>query len=443
MRTSTEQDYNAESREIEFCIDIYFNGLLASPLKVTRGNYLIDVDLLDEACADGDTFIGVPSANEVSFNLFSEDGIFNPNNTHGTYYNKIKIGIPLHVYVRPVDEEDPYNWDSLGIFYVTDWNTDITGINVSVTGTDSLQKLFNSDKVKLPIKRDYSIEYLIRDFFLYNNISIITRGLFNQILPFAYIDKENNKFLQEIALGALAFIYNDHSGNTVVQALDTASEVLWELTDHDQIIRINAKQSLVNSYDGITVICEQPQLSEEINVLQNRAQEIEGNATLSINSQGFTYTPLYALSHVEVQSDADCEVKDVSASVYDISYKLQNLLNLDSTVDVSFFGYIVEKIPMTLSDNTSAMLKIDNDYIQTKAYAERVKNLLTAYIRLAIPVLEIDTRGNPKYQPGDKVRIYSEKYNVDFTGWLIRQQFKYDGGLRCTITVLNSGIIGG
>lgn len=476
MRMPTEQDYNAESREIEFCVDIYFNGLTAEPLRVTRNNYLIDLDLLDEACADGDTFVGVPSANEVSFNLYSEDGIFNPNNTHGTYYGKIGLGICLKVYIRPVagdtndiatqgelarfthaelatktqDEvrhsglvDEPFEWEPLGVFYVTDWSTDITGINVNVVGTDLLQSLFTSEKVRLPILMDYDMVNLVRDFFETNGITPIFKGTSPQILPFAYINKENNKFLQEIALGALAFIYSNHQGQIVVQFLDTHSEVLWTLTDHDQIMGISSKQSVVNSYDGVTVICEQPQLSKEQSILQNRAQKISANETLVISNQGFSSTPLYALSHVEVQSEADCEVTDISSSVYDISYKLANLSALDSTVNLDFFGYIIERIPMTLSDNTAAMLKLDNDYIQTEVYASHIKDLLTAYIRLPIPVLEVTTRGNPKYQPGDKVHIYSEKYNVNFTGWLIRQQFKYDGGLKCTITVLNSGIIGG
>lgn len=476
MRVPTEQDYNAESREIEFCVDIYFNGLNSDPLRVTRNNYLMDLDLLDEACADGDTFVGVPSANEVSFNLYSEDGIFNPNNIHGAYYRKIGLGICLKVYIRPVagdtndiatqselarfthselatktqDEvkhsglvDEPFEWEPLGVFYVTDWVTDLTGINVSVTGTDLLVNLFTSEKVRLPILTEYPMEDLITDFFTANGQSVTIVGDFTRNLPFAYINKDNNKFLQEFANGALAFIYSNHSGSFVVQSIDTILPVSHTLTDHDQIISINAKQSIVNSYDGITVVCEKPQLSKEISLLQNRAQAIEEEETLIISNQGFSSTPLYALSHVEVQSDADCEVTDISSSVFDISYKLVNNTALATNVNINFFGYIVEKLPITYSDETSNMLKIDNDYVQSEDYALHIKDLLTAYIRLPIPVLEVTTRGNPKYQPGDKVRIYSEKYGVDFTGWLIRQHFTYDGGLKCTITVLNSGIIGG
>lgn len=445
MRMPTEQDYNAESREIEFCIDIYFNGPKADPLRVTRDNYLIDLDLLDETCADGDTFVGVPSANEVSFNLYSEDGIFNPNNIHGTYYGKIGLNTCLKIYVRPVvtNTDEPFEWEPLGVFYVTDWVTDLTGINVSVTGTDLLANLFTSEKVRLPILTEYPMEDLISDFFTANGQDITIVGDFTHNLPFAYIDKDNNKFLQEFANGALAFIYSNHSGSFIVQSIDTILPVAHTLTDHDQIISINAKQSIVNSYDGITVICEKPQLSKEISILQNRAQAIKENETLILSNQGFSSTPLYALSHVEVQSDADCEVTDISSSVFDISYKLVNNTALATNVNINFFGYIIEKLPITYSDETSNMLKIDNDYVQSEDYASHIKDLLTAYIRLPIPVLEVTTRGNPKYQPGEKVRIYSEEYDIDFTGWLIRQHFTYDGGLKCTITVLNSGIIGG
>ena len=466
MPRSTEHDYNAAAREIEFCVDIYFDGVDNTPLRITRNNYLIDLDLLEETCSDDDTLIGAPSGNEVSFNIFSDAGIFNPNNMQGPYYNKIKIGLCMEVYARPIlnelsqhtnEESSEYeqndinepgtveelDWDPLGTFFVTDWSTDITGINVRITGTDTLASLFTNVQTNVPIRQQRTMGELVIDFFNANNKSIIVTSQLDQILSFAYVNETNDKFLKNFSNGSLSFIFVDHYGTIRVQPLDANLSALWTLTDHDQILEITADQSIINTYDGVTVVCEKPQLSECINILSNKEQAIGNREVKTLNNQGLSSTPLYALSHVEVQSMTDCDITDVEAHTHDVSYKVTNNLGIATTVSINFFGYIIEKVPITLSDNTSSMLKLDSDYVQNEEYAEHLKNILTAYIRLNIPVLEISTRGNPKYQPGDKVRIYSEKYGVDFTGWLIRQHFTYDGGLKCTITVLNSAIIGG
>lgn len=473
MPRSTEHDYNAAAREIEFCVDIYFDGVDNTPLHITRSNYLIDLDLLEETCSDDDTFIGAPSANEVSFNIFSDDGIFNPNNTQGPYYNKIKIGLCMKVYARPIVDEPTashqelsqytheelseyrqrdinelgtvkeLDWDPLGTFFITDWSTDITGINVRITGTDTLASLFSNTQSNVPIEQQRTMEELITDFFSANNKSITITGQLDQVLSFAYINETNDKFLKNFSNGSLSFIYADHAGDIVVQPLDASVPTLWTLTDHDQILEITADQSIINTYDGVMVVCEKPQLSECVNVLSNKEQTIGNREVKALNNQGLSSTPLYALSHVEVQSMTDCDITNVEAHTHDISYKITNSLGIATTVSVNFFGYIIEKVPITLSDDTLSMLKLDSDYVQNEDYAEHLKNILTAYIRLKIPVLEVVTRGNPKYQPGDKIRIYSEAKGVDFTGWLIRQHFTYDGGLKCTITVLNSAIIGG
>lgn len=445
MRESTAQDYNAETREIEFRVDIYFDGLSQEPLSTTRDDFLIDLDLLDEACSDGDLFIGTPSANELSFTLYSERGTFNPTNTTGTYYGKIKVGVPLRVFCRLVvpEGEEPFEWDKLGIFYVADWSTDITGITADITAEDNMYNILNGRQTRLDIQPNCAMLTFIQDFFRQNGLNIIVKGVFSQTLPFAYLNEANDLFIRDISTGALAFIYIDHNENIVVQAIDNVQEVDHELTDNDQIISISAKQSVVSSYRGVSVTAQKPQISEEVEVLSNRTQEIDSYGTVKMTNQGLAKTPLFALSHSEIKSDADCRLVNIDASVFDANYEVHNNTDLATTFAMSLFGYILEFTPVTFADDTDDLLKIDNIYIQTEEYAKHIQDLLRKYVSLSVPVLELEIRGNPKYQVGDKVHIHSENYNVDFTGWLIRQQYKYDGGLHSTIKVLNSAIIGG
>ena len=61
---------------------------------------------------------------------------------------------------------------------------------------------------------------------------------------------------------------------------------------------------------------------------------------------------------------------------------------------------------------------------------------------MPVPILELDVRCNPLIPIGAKLHVISQMYNVDFTGILIRQTFKYDGGLSGTMTILSSEIVG-
>ena len=91
-RASVEADYNSQDRCIVWKLDIYFDGINKEPLSITRDNYLIDADLLEEASADSKDPFGSVSSNELSFSLYNENGMFSPTVATGEYYGKIKTG---------------------------------------------------------------------------------------------------------------------------------------------------------------------------------------------------------------------------------------------------------------------------------------------------------------------------------------------------------------
>ena len=207
MRQSTIADYNSKDRALEFCVDIYFNGASQAPLHCTRADYLIDCDVLDEACSDTDTFIGTPSANEVSFQLFGSSGLFNPLNESGIYYGKITTGVMLKVYCRPIDIIEECMWDQLGEYYVSDWQTDLTGITANVTALDNLSSVINGGKTKVPVIANQSYEELIRSFMQANAITPTIIGNLSEQLTYGFISDTNSDFLSAFSIGALAFIF--------------------------------------------------------------------------------------------------------------------------------------------------------------------------------------------------------------------------------------------
>jgi hypothetical protein len=339
--------------------------------------------------------------------------------------------------------DEPYAWDPLGVFYVTDWQTDITGVTANVTCCDKLYSIINSDVTKLKVLPSYSYENLAKDFFKTFGIVPTIIGDLTEVLTFAYVHGTNAEFIRDFAIGALTFIFCDHLGNIVMQDIDRDTDVDYTLTDDDQVVSVKSKQSAILEYDGVSLTYNRMQISDETEVLAARGQEILANEVKRFDNQNFSKTPLYALGHTEIDSDANCMLTACTANSLDVSYTIQNLVELNSTFNINVFGYVIETVKILLEDTGSNLLYLDNIYVQNESYAKRLKALLMKYITLRVPMLELEVRGNPLIPIGSKLHIISNMYNVDFTGILIRQQYKYDGGLSATMSVLSSEIVGG
>jgi len=205
---------------------------------------------------------------------------------------------------------------------------------------------------------------------------------------------------------------------------------------------MKADQSILLEYDGVSLTYALPYISDEKDILAVKDVELNAGATGRYQTQQFSSTPVYAINRVASSSDHRIMVKDVSANSIDVDYAVANLTAVKATYGLNFYGFTVDSLRVAKEDSGVSLLKIDNVYVQSDEYAEYLKQLLSKYISLNVPKLELEVRGNPKYTIGSKLHIVSQAYNVDFTGILIRQDYKYDGGLSATLTVMNSEIIG-
>lgn len=439
MRQSTIADYNSKDRALEFCVDIYFNGASQAPLHCTRADYLIDCDVLDEACSDTDTFIGTPSANEVSFQLFGSSGLFNPLNESGIYYGKITTGVMLKVYCRPIDIIEECVWDQLGEYYVSDWQTDLTGITANVTALDNLSSVINGGKTKVPVIANQSYEELIRSFMQANAITPTIIGNLSEQLTYGFISDTNSDFLSAFSIGALAFIFFNHTGSLQVLDVDRQQSVDFIITDNDQILSVKSTQSILNKYSGVSLQYVKAQLSDEVELLNNKQQLKATQYTDTYSNQIFSKEPVYGITKASINSGSDIMLASYTASSSDITYEL---IGQPQSFDISLFGKFVEFIDIELTDNSDSNLYVKTKYVQNETYAMHLKTLLNKFISMPVPILELDVRCNPLIPIGAKLHVISNMYNVDFTGILIRQTFKYDGGLSGTMTILSSEIVG-
>lgn len=436
MAVTTDAAYNAKSRMIECSLFIYFNGLTQAPLIVTKDNYLISCNVLEELSADNCAPFAAVSANELSFELSNKNDIFNPSNTHGAYYRKIVVGVPIKVFIRPIGNI-AYDWDQLGLFYLTDWQVGFAGQTVSVTATDKISKIINATRVKLPVYKNIAYNVFIQNFFTKIGMEITLDAALVGTLRYGYHVLQNADFLNNIAAGLQVFIYCNHIGELVTRYMHKTVALAHTITDNDQIVDLVTKQSIMLQYDGASVCAQIPQLSS-ITTLYSES-DIENTQYTQYQDRTFSNVPVVNVAYITTSGDRTPRIDG-------LNYNATEILNFSLRDSfrgrIEFCGqYIQTSDVYAEDDGCDNALKFSSIYIQSQAYLTTFKAFMDAYVQSDLPMLEITVKGNPRFQLGEKIRVQSTRFNLDFTGILIRQNLRYDGGLSGTLTLLNADIL--
>lgn len=436
MAAATDAAYNAKSRMIECKLDIYFNGIDGTPLSVTKDNYLVTWDVLEEVSADSCAPFATVSANELSFELVNKNDIFNPSNAQGAYYGKIKVGVQVKLYVRPV-AATAYDWDQLGTFYLTDWQVSFAGQTVSATATDKVSKIINATRVKLPVYKNIAYNTFIQHFFTKLGMPITLDSALIGTLRYGYHVLQNADFLNNVAGGLQVFIYCDHTGELITRYMHKTVALAHTITDTDQIVEPTTKQSIMLQYDGASVCAQIPQLSN-ITTLYSES-DIENTMLTLYRDRTFSNTPVVNVAYITSSGDNTPYIDGLAYNATEIiNFSLRDAFR----GRIEFCGQCIQTADVYAEDvGCDNALKFSSIYIQSQAYLSAFKAFMDAYVQSVLPVLEVSVKGNPRFQLGEKIRVQSARFGLDFTGILIRQNLRYDGGLSGTITLLNASIL--
>lgn len=441
---TTDDNYNASTRYLEQKAIIYFSS--SNILEITRDNYLITSSALEEAHSrSGSVPFGGVTSNELSLELLNEGGIFSPTNNKSPYYGLMKKGIKIELFIRPVveseNEDEQYEWDPLGVYYITDWQAKVTGLIATITANDKLYKAFSKDLTALPISRNKTqkefYEYIFENLGLQGDID----KTLNTLIRYAYIDRSTKELLSMLNMSALADCFCKHDGTLKVQHLTNIPALRATITDNDQVLSVKIEQSLDYDYDGVNLVYNLPQESNVQCVLSLKDMTIPKGISKR-NNVSLTGTPLLKLCY-SILSGVKAHISSIEATPVSVNFSIDNpeIETEDCTVDI--YGTLLVNNEITLGKEVENCLVINNLYIQESTYADIVYNHLNAYIRNLLPILELEVRGNPKLELGDVIQVDSDKYNLHYKGLLIRQTFDYDGSLKSTITLLNTSILGG
>lgn len=426
MSVSTDAMYNASSRYLHEKYIIHFPGI--EPLEVTKSNFLISGDVLEESYKTSASPFGDVTSNELELSLFNEDKMFSPGNESSPYYGKIKRGVKIEAFIRPDEVTD---WDPLGVFYVTSWSVASAGTVANITANDSLYAVLNAPVPSMIIYRNVTFSQFITDFFSLFNVSVTVDSSIRHTLPYVFTSgySTNKELLLDLLTAVLADCYCDHTGNIVIRGKVTERPLRVILTDSDQLISVAVKQSIETDYDSATVTYAMWQESSEKEILTVKDMALPAGITTP-EPMNFSSTPVVSVHSLR----AAVKPRDIDATTDHISVTLQSSDAV--TTDLTIIGTTLDKVESVISTAGNASVDIKSNFIQSKAMAESVCSYADAYVKADVPTLDIVLRGNPKLALGDKVRISSAKYAIEYTGVITKANYKYSGSLSCDISLV-------
>ena len=443
-RAHTDADFNQSSRRVECMVEIYFEG---STLTITDSNYLASLDMLEELAAESNNPIGTASANELSMTLYNSSGIFTPTNSEGPYYGLIKKGLMIKPYMRLVLTAvaplvpDTLTWIPLGVYYVRDWKTEISGVIAQVYATDIMEDVLKTDTSQVQVMPDYTFkQYLDYVFTTIGYTATVSADLTDQI-AYAHSAAKADEFLPELLIGARSACFSNRLGSIVAEPLLKTRTLRATLTDADQLKALSAGQSIIKTYDGIDFVYSLPQKTFNTQVLEVAEFKVPtGTKTHAV--MDFDSGPVMAIDYVALQTeDNKLTPTTFSYTPWTITLTTYSSIGSEQETLLGVFGTLIEFTDTHITDETENTMQFNNRYIQNETLATTYKSFLDTFIKHDLPILTVTIRGNLLLELGDKVTISSTRYNTVFVGVITRMQHSYTGSLSTILTLINATLL--
>lgn len=430
MSVSTDAMYNAASRYLHQKLNIHFTEG-ETPLEVTTSNYLVSSSVLEETHRTSPTPFGDVTSNELSFSIYNEDSIFNPENSASPYYGKIRRGIRIEVFIRP-DEVD--EWDPQGVFYVTDWSTDSSGITASVTAHDKLHGILNAPVPATKIRQNVPFKDFIVDFFRMFGVQIIVDPQIDFVLPYGFTGgySDVREFLVDAMIAANADCFCDHHGDVCIVSKTAPRALRATFTDNDQIVSASIRHTLATDYDSAAVTCNALQESKEQDVLSIESVAVLPGIT-RLEKTRFSRTPVVRVK--SLRTEGVIMVKPISfvATSDEVTCSLQSTSEGETKLEI--IGTVLETISSVIATEGSSAIEVNSLLVQTVHNATELSEFIDNYVKAELPTLDLVIRGNPRIQLGDKVLVDSGKYRLNYTGIVTQAEYSYAGSLSCKVTL--------
>lgn len=430
------EEYNGDVRDVEMKLDFHFES---GVLSITKNNYLVEAKILEETGSGDNWVLGDLSSNELSIQLMNEGGIFTPNNKGSAYHGEIKSGIKIIPSIRINNGE----WLKMGEYYVDEWVAGVTDSFANVVAYDRLYSMFDSKPVELPVYRDVQYSFFYDKIMGGLGLSPVYSSEVKSLrIPWAYMLNANAETLQKLTQSRMLVCSCNKDGDIYIRRVDGSAPVVATFSDFDQIIEINAEHNIQSRYSGSLVTYNTPKESRTAEIFS--ASDIDlTTGRQSLGKFQFSQPGITSIDSViaELVGGDTMEITEISGHSKGVEL-ITSAQGISRIKELNVSGRHIIENKISIGEDTPDVLEIDNEFIQRRGLASNFRSVLDRSRDVDLYEVSVDVRGNPTIDVGDKIRLNSPVFDLDFVGIVKRAEYTYDGALSGKLDVISTELIG-
>jgi len=405
-----------------------------------RGD-VVEVRMIEEReVSQGSLPVGNISANEISIRLANEGGKFDVTNDQSPLWRLLKPNRRIRVWLGSEDE-----WVPLGTFWSLDWDSPDDALEAIVTARDRLELLRKITYQSSAIQQNVSLytlaEQVLVDAGLKSGEYAIDPALQSIIIPWAWLSPTSHReALRIIAEAGLAVVYADRDGVIRVESISSVPPTpVAEITADDYFPPLSApsRQDQVANEVVVTTQPLRPADTPQEVYRSMEPIEVPAGQTVTITAQ-YMQVPVIEATASLVSPPAGVSIVGATYYAWGAEISVQNTGNTPEDVTLVITGKPLsvqggEKV--IARDQTSiienGVLRYEypaNPLVQTLTQAQAIAITLLASAKDSRRDIEVEWRGNPAIELGDRVKVVGQEIHV------IRQEITWAGAMTARLT---------
>jgi len=333
----------------------------------------------------------------------------------------------------------------LGTFWSLDWDSPDDSLKATVTARDRMELLrktaFQSSQVLTNVSLYELAEIVLQDAGLLDNEYIIDTNLQNFVIPYAWLSLVSHReALRRIAEAGLAVAYTDRDGKIRIESFSIQDdESVLEITEDDYFLPLRnpSKQEQVANEIIVDTQPLRPATSVEEVYKSNDPITISANTTEEITIF-YNKSPVIEAIASLTSPPSDVSIIDTTYYGWGAIVKIQNSNTSSKQVTLTISGK-----PLTVQNKERAIARDEisitengvltfefpaNSLVQTLSQAQAIANTLLESVKDSRRDIEVEWRGNPALELGDRFTIKNKDYRV------ISQELIWQGYLQARLT---------
>ena len=431
---------NQSSREFLALIDVYFDGEL-NPPTTFQSDDIVMFTLLEEFCSNERDFLGTVSANEFDLILKNSNRELSPTNVESPYYGKLLPKVKVVPYIglhNGVEEE----YICLGKFWSGDWISPSHTLETLVPCYDLMYFIGQVYIPGIEAVPGVTLRALLSKAFIAAGLAkedFVIESL-NFPIDVGWVPEGKLKQVVQTLIRGIAYLDTTRDGKIRIRPISLLQQAtpVESMDEFNQIVHLEIPTKFLELHSKVTVRQYRARIEQDT-VLLRIEEKISANSSEEFVNVRFSTVPMGMITHIElIDSQGTCSLINKQYTSWNVSFDLVNSGGLAADVEIIVHGKPIDLVPQDRSAVKQEVwdivgekeLVVDNELIQTKLFAEFIRDqlfiLTSRPIRSAIALVT----GNPLLTVGSCIEVHNttDKYQP-FIGTIVKRTLTYQGAI--------------